>query len=126
MRLTLGKQLDLRGLTVGQPLRALRLRAGQGLDALGVLVRLLQLGATAVLGDLDVDLRLGQRGLLLGDRHRLLEFALLVGRDLLPLERFQLLERHLPVAQLGEDRLDPVVAGGRPRVPISTSSSSML
>ena len=89
--------------------------AGERLDALGVLRGALQFGAAGVLLDLDVDLGLREHRLLLGDGHGLLELALLVGRDPLLLERLELLDGDLPVAQLREDLLDRVVARRRVR-----------
>jgi hypothetical protein len=83
---------------------------------LGLLLGAGQIGLTGVLLHLDRQLALGDRRLLLGARLGLAQLALLLGGELLPLVGADLLVGDLPLAQLGQDLLDLVVAlGAGPR-----------
>ena len=89
--------------------RAPRLAVGARHVALGQPPRLGQLRLAAVAGDLDVDVRLRQLGLLVRRRARLVQLALLDGGLLLARVGLDLLVRQPPLPELVEQPLDRVL-----------------
>ena len=80
-----------------------------GLDLLGLLDGPLVLRLSLVLPDVDEDLGFREPGLLFGPCHGLPELTFLDGGEFLLGIGLNLLNGDLPVPELGQDKLDPVV-----------------